>query len=70
MSAADAADRELAWVKARAGAPRPIVLGCSTVSHDRLDFCAYCVRPPLTRADGFMLEANGWRLLEIIRRLE
>lgn len=52
-------DREWAYVQERAGAPRDARLGCSTVSHDRLGFCAFCT------PDGADLEVNAWRLLAL-----
>jgi hypothetical protein len=57
----DAIDRELAHVHERAGAPRPVRLGCSTISHDRLGFCWGCV----TGEDGPVYELMGWRLLAL-----
>jgi hypothetical protein len=62
-----AAQRELDWLKERAGAPRRMNLGCSRVAHDRLTYCAACV--PARRdggLNGARLELEGWRLLAII----
>lgn len=58
--------RELTWVRERAGAPKPPRLGCSTISHDRLGFCAGCV-PALRdgKPNGEGLELMGWRLLAL-----
>lgn len=52
-------DRELATVRAIAEAPRAPRLGCVTVAHDRLGYCAACTRRDLE------LEVNGWRLLAL-----
>lgn len=57
----DAIERELLWVRGQAGAPRPPMLGCSTVSHGRLGFCSGCLRDD----DGARLEVAGWRLLAL-----
>jgi hypothetical protein len=42
---------------------RPVRLGCSTIAHDRLGFCAVCVRLTEGRDTGVGAELNGWRLL-------
>lgn len=62
-AALDAIDRELGWLRERAAGPRPPMLGCSRVAHDRLGYCAACVPPP--RDDGPHIELNGWRLLAL-----
>lgn len=62
----EAIQRELAYLRERAGAPRPLQLGCSTVSHDRLGYCGGCV--PARRdngPNGVRLEVMGWRLLAL-----
>lgn len=58
-------DREWAYVQERAGAHRPAVLGCSTVSHDRLGFCRSCVRARDGGPNGSDLEVTAWRLLAL-----
>lgn len=66
MTAASSVERELAYVRGRAGAPRDIQLGCSTISHDRLSFCAACVRVLRDGGpNGTDLELLGWRLLAL-----
>jgi hypothetical protein len=59
----EAIDRELAWVQEQALAPRPLRLGCTTVSHNRLGFCAACV--PRDNPHDLDLELLGWRLLAL-----
>ena len=59
----EAIDRELAWVKEQAGAPQPVALGCSTISHDRLGFCCYCRSHSVP--ERTTLELMGWRLLAL-----
>ena len=54
-------DREWGFVQSRAEAPRPTLLGCSTVSHDRLGFCWGCV----PGEDGPVYELMAWRLLAL-----
>lgn len=57
-------EREWGYVQEQANAPRTPTLGCSTVSHDRLGFCAFCV--PVSRDSvlaGVDLELGAWRLL-------
>lgn len=54
-------EREWAHIQERAGAPRPLRLGCSTISHDRLGFCWGCV----PGEDGPVYELMGWRLLAL-----
>lgn len=59
-------EREWAYVQDRAGAPREVRLGCSTISHKRLGFCALCV--PARRdngPNGTDLELGAWRLLAL-----
>jgi hypothetical protein len=56
-------DREWAYVQERANAPRTPMLGCSTISHDRLGFCAACVRALRDGGpNGADLEIAAWRL--------
>lgn len=62
-SAPDAIDREQRWVRESAGAPRPISLGCSTISHARLGFCSAC--EPRRKPGDLPLELLGWRLLAL-----
>lgn len=50
-----AIDRDLAALRARSA--QPIRLGCSTISHDRLGYCAGCAE----QTD----EILGWRLLAL-----
>lgn len=50
-----AIDRDLAALRERS--ERPIQLGCSTISHDRLGYCAGCA----DTSD----ELLGWRLLAL-----
>ena len=61
--AVNAIDRELAGVREIAGAPRDVRLGCSTVAHDSLGFCAACA--PFSQAVSANLELSGWRLLAL-----
>lgn len=59
-------EREWALVHQRAEAPREQRLGCSTVSHESMGFCAGCV--PARRdggPNGEGLELLGWRLLAL-----
>ena len=62
----EAIDRELAWIKERAATPRVMKLGCSTIAHKRLEFCASCV-PALRDGgpNGDRLELIGWQLLAL-----
>lgn len=54
------AERELAAIKKLVGAPKAtVLLGCSTISHERLGFCSVCVGPSF-------VEVNGWRCLALI----
>lgn len=62
----EAVERELEWVRKRAGAPRAMVLGCSTISHDKLGYCARCSRTVRDGGpNGTALEVMGWRLLAL-----
>lgn len=61
-----AIDRELRVLRDRAGGPRPPLLGCVTVAHDRLGYCGGCVPSrPDGGANGQGLEVLGWRLLAL-----
>lgn len=62
----DGWEREWRMVQDQAGAPRPVTLGCSTVSHARLGFCSGCL--PQHRDHGrhnLGLEVLAWRLLAL-----
>lgn len=59
-------EREWAYVQKRARTPRTPMLGCSVISHDRLGFCAACVRALRDGGpNGSDLEIAGWRLLAL-----
>ena len=59
-------EREWTYVQNRAGTPRAPLLGCSTISHERLGFCAACVRSLRDGGpNGDDLEIAGWRLLAL-----
>lgn len=61
-----AVQREQEWLRDLVGAPRLPLLGCSIVAHDRLGFCATCVRPLLDGwPDGDRAELLGWQLLAL-----
>jgi hypothetical protein len=59
--------REQQWLRQLVGAPRETLLGCSVVAHDRLGFCATCVRRTLrdTHLDGDRAELLAWQLLAL-----
>lgn len=62
----DGWEREWRMVQEQAGAPRPVALGCSTVSHARLGFCSGCL--PACRDHGrhnLGIEVLAWRLLAL-----
>jgi hypothetical protein len=62
----EAIERELAFYRERAGAPRKPMLGCSTISHDRLGYCYGCTRTLRDGGpNGAALEVMGWRLLAL-----
>lgn len=65
MTVLEAIDRELQAFRTEAGAPRPLRLGCTTVSHDRLGFCSSCPIPFRDAEDRTILELLCWRLLAL-----
>jgi hypothetical protein len=42
---------------------RPIELGCSTIAHAKLGYCAVCLRRDEGPDAAASLELAGWRLL-------
>lgn len=67
MSDVDPIAREhLEQIAARHG--RPMRLGCSTVAHRDLGFCAACVPDSGQERFGAATELSGWRLLAIAER--
>lgn len=63
--AQQAIERELAFYREWAGAPREPLLGCSVISHDRLGYCLTC-----TSVNGANVEIQGWRLLALREEAE
>lgn len=58
--------REWAAVQELAQAPQEPRLGCSTVSHEHLGFCAFCTLwGKLNAPNGTDLELAAWRLLAL-----
>lgn len=58
-----AIDRELEMLRQLAVAPRPPLLGCSRIAHERLGYCAGC--SSALHPTPAALELNGWRLLAL-----
>jgi hypothetical protein len=49
---------------------QPIRLGCSTIAHDRLGYCAVCVRDREGPDVAASAELAGWRLLAMAEQEE